>query len=312
MPKGAHCKGSGCDGGGCTGGCTSGCRGGCCSLVSANGYSASDWDWFNSTMAGAKLYRWWADWMPTSEGRRWCHDKLWEARRVVDGMIHCWGLEALQSGEGVIDIGGDPGFLAAELLRSNIPVVVVDPAFGVSGKQNSMTTRILRTFDSGKLRLIRQRFDQAFVDDPKNGEILCRASAVVSLYPDEATNQILYYTAAFALRTALMPCNECQQFFPPGNPTFEGFVEELLSLDMGYSQKFGTAPMKREGLCDMPYCKVILHRSPTGPPRARAQLPRSGRRLAARRRACGGGLKNKGFDERQRVRAETREGVVAA
>jgi len=217
---------------------------------------------FNTTPEGQNTYRWWADWIPTPEGQQWCANKRWEARRVVDGMIRQWGLQTLQAGEGVIDVGGDPGFVAAELLRSGIRVTVIDPAFGVSGKADPTTTQFLTNFDDRQLRLIRQPFNQDFVDDPKHVRMLRQASALVSLYPDEATNFCLYFSAAFAMRTALIPCNECQQYFPPHDPTYEGFVNHLLAIDYDNSRRFGNAPLQRERICNTPYCQVILQRTP--------------------------------------------------
>ncbi|CAK0841775.1 unnamed protein product [Prorocentrum cordatum] len=63
----------------------------------------------------------------------WCVRKRWEARTLVDWMLARWGLAALCAGEGVLEVGGDPGFLATELLGAGVPVTVVDPAFGASG-----------------------------------------------------------------------------------------------------------------------------------------------------------------------------------
>lgn len=227
---------------------------------------------FNSTPQGQNSYRWWADWLPTPAGQQWVFNKQWEARRIVDGMINQWGLQTLQSGEGVIDIGGDPGFVAAELLRSGIRVTVVDPAFGVSGKQDAVTAEFLSNFDQQQLRLIRQPFNQAFVDDPQYSKLLHQASALVSLYPDEATDNCLFFSAQLALRTALIPCNECAQYFPPHNPTYDGFVNQLMELDLKYSRMFGNTPVVRERICNTPFCQVILQRTPS-----QADKPRLGR-----------------------------------
>lgn len=181
-------------------------------------------------------------------------------------MIQQWGLGTLQSGEGVIDVGGDPGFVAAELIRSGIPVTVVDPAFGVSGKSDPPTTQFLSLCDQRLLRVIRMPFNQAFVDNPAHAQLLRGASALVSLYPDEATDFCLYYTASVPMRTALIPCNECKQYFPPHNPTYEGFVQQVLSADFNYTQYFGNSSLlKRERICNTPYCQVILQRTPVQP-----------------------------------------------
>jgi len=181
-------------------------------------------------------------------------------------MIHEWGLEALQSGEGVIDIAGDPGFTAAELLRSNIPVTIVDPALGLSGKSDPMTTTFLSQFEKRGLNVIKKPFNQEFVEDPNHAKLLSGASALISLYPDEATDYCLKFTAYSGLRTFIIPCNECQQYFPPQNPTFEGFVQQCLNVDYNYSRYFGNSSLlKRERITNTPYCQVILQRTP-GPP----------------------------------------------
>lgn len=242
---------------GCTGAC--GCWNGCW----GHGYTADEWDVYGKTLEGQNTYRWWADWIPTPAGQQWCANKRWEARRVVDGMIQQWGLQALQAGEGVIDIGGDPGFVAAELLRSGIRVTVVDPAFGVSGKANPMTSEVLRHFGQNQLRLIRQPFNQAFVDNPAYAGLLGQATALVSLYPDEATDFCLCFSAFSSMRTALIPCNECRQYFPPHDPTYEGFVNQLLARDCHYARFFGNPVLlRRERICNTPYCQVILQRTP--------------------------------------------------
>jgi len=233
----------------------------------ANGWTAEEWDDWTAGAEGGGAHRWWADWIPTPDGQRWCYNKRWEACRVVEGMISQWGLRALQAGEGVVDVGGDPGFVAAELLRENIPVTVVDPAFGASGKSDPQTSEILRLyrqFEGTQFRLIRAPLNRAFVHDPKHRRILRGASAMVSLYPDEATDNCLYFSAAFDLRTVLMPCNECQRYFPSHNPTYEGFVQQCLKDDAKYSRVFRNATMKREHINDTPFCKVILQRTPVG------------------------------------------------
>lgn len=243
----------------------------------ARSYTAEEWAQWNSTQQGQNMYRWWADWIPTPEGQSWCANKRREARCVVNGMIQQWGLDTLCKGEGVIDIGGDPGFVAAELLHSGIHVTVIDPAFGFAGKSDAWTTSYLQDpvhwnrVQSGAapLRVVREPFDQSFVGNPAHRRLLEGASAMVSLYPDEGTDFILQYTAARAIRTALIPCNECLQYFPPHEPTYEGFVKQLLVNDHHYLMRFGqNAPMRRERIWGTPYCQVILCRSPPSTPQS--------------------------------------------
>jgi len=205
------------------------------------------------------------------EGQDWCYKKQAEAHRVVQGMINQWGLHVLQAGAGVIDIGGDPGFVAAELLYAGIRTTVVDPAFGMSGKANPAISAYLKdqtlhkTAESGTtpFTVIRRPFNQDFVDDPANQDLVTRVSAIVSLYPDEATDFLLHFTAARALRTAIIPCNECRQYFPPQNPTYEGFVTHLLQRDNYTVSLYGHgAFLRQEWLTGTPFCRVILQRTP--------------------------------------------------
>ena len=53
-------------------------------------------------------------------------------------MIRTWGLDLLQSGSGVIDVGGEPGFVAMALLERGVPTIVVDPSWGLTGKTNRL------------------------------------------------------------------------------------------------------------------------------------------------------------------------------
>ncbi|CAK0794211.1 unnamed protein product [Prorocentrum cordatum] len=187
-------------------------------------------------------------------------------------MIRQWGLETLRSGEGVIDIGGDPGFAAAELLRSGVPVTVVDPGFGQAGKANSWTSQVLQDpsnwqrVPAGKVpfRLIRRPFNQDFVDEPEHASLLGGASALVSLYPDEATDFTLFFSASRGMRTAVIPCNECAQYFPKHDPTYEGFVNFLLERDMHQVSCLGgqRAALRRDWLSGSPFCQVVLQRTP--------------------------------------------------
>eukprot|EP00930_Biecheleria_cincta_P006598 TRINITY_DN107639_c0_g1_i1.p1 TRINITY_DN107639_c0_g1~~TRINITY_DN107639_c0_g1_i1.p1 ORF type:complete len:338 (-),score=11.77 TRINITY_DN107639_c0_g1_i1:12-1025(-) len=261
-----------------TGFCTS--YGGCstCGACTASGqaspckgYSAQEWAEYNETPEGSANYRYWADWIPTADGQNWVANKLCEARCVVHGMINQWGLETLRSGEGVIDVGGDPGFLASELLSCGIHVTVVDPAFGFSGKTDRWTMEYLydpshqHRVRAGAVpfRVLREPFNETLVADPANAKLMNGFSALVSFYPDEATDFLMSFSAANASRTAVIPCNECKQYFPPHDPTYEGFVRQLLSKDRDNLRYYGqVAPLQRRTLSGTPFCPVLLERSP--------------------------------------------------
>jgi len=221
----------------------------------------------------------WAQWVRSQEGIKWCNDKRREAKTFVEWMIQLWGRHVLAAGEGVIDVGGDPGFVAAELVRSGIRVTLVDPVFGNSGKADAYTTAALRNprlpsrFQAARLdacnrcipmfRVIKRPFDQNFVDDTSHTKLLKGASALIALYPDEATDFLLHTSAVLQIRMAFIPCNDCTQFFPPSNPTYQGFVNELLAEDKRKLKEFsGGVPLRRDRLWGSPFCQVVLQRSP--------------------------------------------------
>ena len=202
-------------------------------------------------------------------------NKRREARAVVTGLIRHWGLEKLRQGEGVLDVGGDPGFLAAELLQQGIHVTVIDPGFGFAGKSDASTTEYLHSSEHYErvrvgvtpFRVIREPFSEDFANIPKNRKLLEAASALVSLYPDEATDFLLYWSATNGKPFAFIPCNDCAQYFPPQNPTYEGFVRRLLADDSRYCQSVQNGSMlhqvlSREYLVEAPFCRVLLQRAP--------------------------------------------------
>lgn len=239
-------------------------------------YSGKDWEeYVQTTVEGQTFHRYWADWVPTAEGQQWCSNKRYEARLVVNGMINQWGLDALRAGEGVIDVCGDPGFFAAECLASGIQVTVIDPAFGSSGKSDRQTVDYINDqahwqrvrHGAVPYRLIREPFTPTLVDDPQYSQLFRGASAIVSFYPDEATDFVLSYTAANALRTVIIPCNECRQYFPKHDPTYEGFVRQLLQNDQYNLQSAKQyAPLQRAQLWGSPFCQVLLTRTPIDRP----------------------------------------------
>eukprot|EP00929_Paragymnodinium_shiwhaense_P063652 TRINITY_DN3180_c0_g1_i1.p1 TRINITY_DN3180_c0_g1~~TRINITY_DN3180_c0_g1_i1.p1 ORF type:complete len:591 (+),score=119.17 TRINITY_DN3180_c0_g1_i1:221-1774(+) len=268
--------------GNCGCGCGGGCGGGCLgppNMASRQvwhaGYTADDWAQYNKTQEGANAFYWWANWIPTPGGQAWVENKRKEARLIVDGMIRMWGWETLAAGEGVVDIGGDPGFLAAEFLRLGIRATVLDPGCGQSGKADAATMAFLQDPSHAEklpgnappVRMINKPFNQEFVDDPGNKEFMERITALVSLYPDEATEFLLSYSASKVMRTAFIPCNECQQYYPPHDPTYQGFVNHLIWKDKQQVDKLGGhAPtLRRERLLGSPFCQVVLVRDPHRP-----------------------------------------------
>eukprot|EP00435_Cladocopium_sp_Y103_P043879 s900_g12.t1 len=166
----------------------------------------------------------WQDWIAEPAGATWCENKRYEADWIVDWMIRHWGMELLRGG--VLDVGGEPGFLAAALLARGISVTVVDPTWGVTGKAHWSNDCMATAHETGaKLSAFSRDFDERFlVDHPEMWQL----SVVVSLYGDEATIPALMFAVDAGKPSAIVPCNECAHFFPDHNKTYEGYCEALL------------------------------------------------------------------------------------
>jgi len=233
------------------------------------GYTAEQWEQWLKTPEGQHSYRWWAEWIPTPAGEQWSFNKRYEAKLLVQSMIQAWGIDTLRAGSGVVEIGGDPGFVASELLCNGIPATVVDPAFGLSGKASRYSQEAYCDWgqwqgQQAPFTVLKEPFDSVFLENASNADILRNASAIVSLYPDEVTAFVLDVSVEHNMRTVVIPCNECAQYFPPHNPTYEGFVQQLLQNDYGHAKvrNCHTAPLQRSVLMGSPFCQVLLHRTP--------------------------------------------------
>ncbi|CAJ1453770.1 unnamed protein product [Effrenium voratum] len=185
----------------------------------------------------------WADWVQTPCGAQWCNNKRAEAEVIADWMVQGWGLAALRSGSGVLDVGGEPGFLAAALLSRGIPVTVVDLSWGKTGKNNH-TTQIEDMEEAGlpehaRFRAVPAAFDESFVAEHR--ELVEACSALVSLYGDEATTPCLHYV----------------RFFPPHHRHYEAYVQALLADANARGGRFQRGFLQRS-----PFSKVVLAQLP--------------------------------------------------
>lgn len=140
-------------------------------------------------------------------------------------MIKHFGIEQLCSGSGVIDVGGEPGFVATSLLKHGIPAMVVDPSWRLTGKTSRHTNIEQMTQMPGcpQFQAFTDCFDDNFYNN--NRALVDSASAIVSLYGDEATEPSLKLAASLGKPCALIPCNECARFFPKENQTYDAYVQ---------------------------------------------------------------------------------------
>lgn len=203
----------------------------------------------------------WRDWVAGPDGSRWCENKRYEADRIVDWMVCNWGLQTLCRGSGVLDVGGEPGFLASALLARGVGVTVVDPTWRITGKAHASNdcTWLRKRHPLLRFAAFSREFDERFIADYPR--LVNDASVVVSLYGDEATGPALRFAAKVGKPCVIVPCNECVQFYPDYNKTYEGFCEALLHEAYWYGGHFEPVLLD-----SMPFSRTLLVQNPVGFP----------------------------------------------
>lgn len=194
-------------------------------------------------------------------------------------MIANWGLEFLRSGTGVIDVGGEPGFVASVLLGRGIPASVVDPSWRMTGKTNRHTAVELFQAEQGspKFTCFHENFDTDFYT--RHREFVDGASAIISLYGDEATQCCLEVAILAGKPCAVIPCNECVRFFPPQNQTYDGYVQACVDLPNEHGGRFERVLLQgapfSQALVVQPPCPAWLQGAASSRSSVEAQLPAS-------------------------------------
>ena len=101
---------------------------------------------------------------------------------------------------------------------------------------------------------------EAMLDEQFYGQhkdFVDRASAMVSLYGDEATEPSLRFAASLGKPCALIPCNECVHFFPQQNQTYDGYVEACLEVGKQHRGRFELV-----NLVGAPFSRALLVQPP--------------------------------------------------
>lgn len=258
------CGGNGC--GNCCGNFCNNCGGNCCGCGNCagncygNGYQNSMYDQKGGRWDEPRFSGWtqaqWANWVQTPHGVQWTQNKRREADVLVEWLINTWGFDYLRGGGGVIDVGGEPGFVAASLLERGVPATIVDPSWGLTGKANWNAP--VWQYEKGPVRFgaFREMFDSSFVE--RHGDFFKGVRAIVSLYGDEATVPCIEIAANTGKPCAVVPCNECVKFFPPANPTYDGYVQWCLTAGhqlggrLELAHLYG-APFSRELVVQSPH-----------------------------------------------------------
>ena len=172
-------------------------------------------------------------------------------------MIKTWGLDLLRSGSGVIDVGGEPGFVAVALMEHGIPATVVDPSWRMTGKTNRLTNieQMVQLPGCPKFQAFQEMFDENFYGHHR--DFVDAASAIVSLYGDEATEPSLRFAASLGKPCALIPCNECIRFFPTHNQTYDGYVQACMDVANQNKGRFELV-----NLVGAPFSRALLVQPP--------------------------------------------------
>ncbi|CAE8604087.1 unnamed protein product, partial [Polarella glacialis] len=111
--------------------------------------------------------------------------------------------------------------------------------------------KVLEQSGSAKLQVFSEMFDEAFV--AAHQDLVDDASAIVSLYGDQATSPCVHFAAKTGKPCAIMPCNECVRFFPPHSRNYDGLVQALL-IDSAYHG----GRLQRVILQNAPFSRVLL------------------------------------------------------
>ena len=172
-------------------------------------------------------------------------------------MIRTWGLDLLRSGTGVIDVGGEPGFVAIALLERGIPATIVDPSWRMTGKTNRLTNieQMVQMPGCPKFQAFQEMFDEHFYQ--LHQDFVDGASAIISLYGDEATEPSLRFAASLGKPCALIPCNECMRFFPSHNRTYDGYVQACMDVANQNKGRFELV-----NLVGAPFSRALLVQPP--------------------------------------------------
>jgi len=168
--------------------------------------------------------------------RNICKNKIFAA-----WIVNTFGLENLQKGTGILDIGGGNGFLALELWQTyGIRSTVIDP---------KPHLKLQDAIDVG-VGFIKTSFDQEFPSE--YGTLFNDCALLLGLHADGATEHIVDCGLTFGVPFAVIPCccipsplGTFHEDYLQGERTYEDFVEYLRGKNTNLAQADLDLPTKR-------------------------------------------------------------------
>jgi hypothetical protein len=150
-------------------------------------------------------------------------DKEERHRIFAEWLVQTYGIDALSSGSGVLDVAGGNGELTRALRTLGVPSVVLDPNPRIrddddnnddnnnnNNNNNTLSTNIIRVLPYplyGNGQDLTDRLDET-------GETVRTCSFVAGMHPDQATEAIVDTALRLGVAFAVVPCCVMPTLFP--------------------------------------------------------------------------------------------------
>eukprot|EP00698_Gefionella_okellyi_P001130 TRINITY_DN11029_c0_g1_i2.p1 TRINITY_DN11029_c0_g1~~TRINITY_DN11029_c0_g1_i2.p1 ORF type:complete len:426 (-),score=95.54 TRINITY_DN11029_c0_g1_i2:395-1672(-) len=171
------------------------------------------------------------------------HEKLGHNERAmvfVQWLLKTYGAEYLNSGSGVLDIAGGRGDVSFELFTKNgIKCTLIEP------REMKLTKQQSRLMGKANTALalcphMRTMFNNDFIADPANAQLLSECSLVVGMHPDQATGHIVNFALARNKPFAVIPCCVFPGEFPTRQLLHGGEVNTYETLVQFLCEQHGS------------------------------------------------------------------------
>lgn len=161
------------------------------------------------------------------------------AERFVEWITQQFGLK---EGDAVLDVAGGRGDISFNLAFNKVASTLIDPRpRALTPQQESMLEKAAVSLPPQLCML----FDDDLIASPTHASILEKASLVIGMHPDQATEPIVDYCLSVGKPFAVLPCCVFPTQFPDrrlpdGSPVvaYSQFVDYLQAKHPGISRGF--------------------------------------------------------------------------